>query len=249
MFLSDAMPAVWVNENSHLFSRVLQLCLSGVPPSLMSPVHPGSPAHLLDYVVVAEKYQITHELPHLMSGWTAIAERYPLHSYLAAARAGHSLCAQVAAKAALHTPSIELYTSEMEGLSALMYHRLVKYHDACRTVVKGLLLGACPDSRTSCSHNDGTPCADRAATRPMHSSGSSSAWVRDYVAKLVDIIDDRRVGGVLSPEPTPDAIFVRASESRQLCESCQSFVDTLSQVACALRDISAAVDRVSRSNS
>ncbi|EIW58580.1 uncharacterized protein TRAVEDRAFT_20544 [Trametes versicolor FP-101664 SS1] len=115
-------------EDAQTVSNILDVCYraeAGVPVGLSA---------LVPLIQAARKYEMSQVSYWAEVAWPGAAACQPVKAYLLAVTGGLPELAKVAALNMLERPAVELevYTSVMETVPALTYHRLLLYYDACR---------------------------------------------------------------------------------------------------------------------
>ncbi|EIW58524.1 uncharacterized protein TRAVEDRAFT_64909 [Trametes versicolor FP-101664 SS1] len=118
------------DEGREVLSSLLKACYDGEEGM---PTDLASIAELLD---ASDKYQMARIGGWARAAWDRVAVDHPLEAYCVAVNHGLNECADAAARNILAGPIADAYTSIMDVTPALAYHRLLKYYDTCRQVVR-----------------------------------------------------------------------------------------------------------------
>ncbi|GBE89539.1 hypothetical protein SCP_1602010 [Sparassis crispa] len=128
---ADSLPILTLDEDNRTVSALLRLCY---------PVEAAS-MRIDDFSVVqsvleaAKKYEMVMVTLVLRKQLASFVEVEPLRAYFTAVHYKFDECAMQAAEKVVQRPVEDVYVSEMEGVPAQTYHRLLRYCQACWSAV------------------------------------------------------------------------------------------------------------------
>ena len=128
----DALPVIVVPENSHTLAKLLELCY----PVGDSDLGDLNTAHAV--LSAAIKYKMTKVIQLAKKQWMGLVKTAPLRVYFIAVRYGWKEEAQEAARCVANQPIENVYVPEMEFMSAVVYHRLLRYHHNYRSAIAAI---------------------------------------------------------------------------------------------------------------
>jgi hypothetical protein len=124
----DALPVITVSEDGRTLAKLLELCY----PVTYSYLWNLDTAH--EILGAATKYKMTKVIQLAKMQCMGLIKEAPLRVYFTAIRYGWKEEARMAAKCVAKQPIENVYVPEMEFVSAVAYHRLLKYHHTHRSV-------------------------------------------------------------------------------------------------------------------
>ncbi|KAI0713547.1 hypothetical protein C8Q76DRAFT_568430, partial [Earliella scabrosa] len=120
-------PILQLEESGMILAALLRMCYAGASAG-------DEPVFDLDYEAIfraAEKYGMEGVQRQIRQQWRDCATASPLRAYLAAIRLGWKEEAKQAARYTLPDSLNALYIPELETTTALVYYRLIRYHEMC----------------------------------------------------------------------------------------------------------------------
>ena len=179
----DALPVVPLSEPAQTLDVLLQFCLPRTPPLERLNNVPFT----VQILEGAKKYEVDWALSAACTALKRLAEHEPIHVYVVACQYGLEDVARDAARFCLRLSLREIFDSEvsdLKGLSAEEFRRLLKYRQTCATAVTEHIsswgwiddytaaLGGGPNSRvwkaTCCGNREGGK--KNASQQRQHSS-------------------------------------------------------------------------------
>ncbi|CDO70331.1 hypothetical protein BN946_scf184843.g20 [Trametes cinnabarina] len=128
-------------------------------------------------LVAIKKYQMSKVERRPRDYWNQWATQFPLTVYLVATTCGLIPEAAAAAKLVLQLGQMGEYATKMETSSALAYHRLLKYHDSYRRLVRDQFTAAANKLPSS---NIDIFVSRRGYNTSLRVDGVRSALLKDY---------------------------------------------------------------------
>ncbi|KAM5530306.1 hypothetical protein V8D89_016030 [Ganoderma adspersum] len=243
-------------------SVVLQAILELIYYSPADVALPTDPADLTAILVATEKYELHSAQPAVWSFWQTMASQNPLRAYCKAIRAGHEVGVKEAARCALNHVIEGVYVEELECTPALAYHRLLTYHERCRTAattqlakIIGSLKGPAPNRVPYRVTEWGHAAAMRPAPKKttMSSSGdpvavSDGPWLLRHLRSLSCRVRERPGSAM----PGLADLFMEATKvwsdgkvPRVWCEECQLLAEEILEVNKGLQQLPHGLSEVS----
>ncbi|KAF8986377.1 hypothetical protein BDQ17DRAFT_1492878 [Cyathus striatus] len=140
-----AVPIYCLSEHSNIISKILEIC----DPSVSATEISIGDADLIHGVLrVAMQYEIPKVASLVKSWWANFAKEDPFRSYFTAVRYGWEDLARQSARATVYSFIEDLYTPEMEHVSARSYYNLMKYHHKCQWELSTIMHTIGPNSST-----------------------------------------------------------------------------------------------------
>jgi hypothetical protein len=131
----DALPVIAVPENGRTLAKLLELCY----PVSDSDLGDLNTAHTV--LLAAIKYKMTKVIQLAKKKWMGQVKTAPLRVYFTAVQYGWKEEALEAARCVANQPIENAYVPEMEVMSAVVYHRLLKYHHNYQSAIAAITCG------------------------------------------------------------------------------------------------------------
>ncbi|EJF57228.1 hypothetical protein DICSQDRAFT_112048 [Dichomitus squalens LYAD-421 SS1] len=209
-----ARPVIDITEDSKTIERLLRLCY---------PIEKEKLDEFEDIVAVlqaAMKYDMKWPISSLTVDLLAIVPHSPLKvwaiaSYLITLRYGLTDCARLAAREVLEhsIAGVHVHSMESPSSTALAYHRLLQYYDACAAAVDACIKAAAAQNVTMSDNNIATsPALGHPFDLPSTDITLRSADNVDFpVHKLILSVSSAFFRDMLSlPPPRDDATSTKS---------------------------------------
>ncbi|THH01172.1 hypothetical protein EW026_g1483 [Hermanssonia centrifuga] len=185
----DGIPVLLTHTDSHVLAELLRMCY---PPSIANSRIQSHVFHTFKGVFdAATTYGMTAVVNIMRSILKRAVREHPLSVYLVAVTCGWIEEARVALELLVFEPIHELYVTELEGVSADIYHRLLKQHHQLQfTLLKTLEPSVRYSSRSDTPSAANVPWKDTWLT--VYDGISDTEVGRRRDSHLMDMVKRRR---------------------------------------------------------
>ncbi|KAH9940818.1 uncharacterized protein BXZ73DRAFT_42543 [Epithele typhae] len=123
---STNMPVLQLPESGRILHYILCSCYPATASFTLDPYD------MPDVIAAATRYQMPWLSQYIKTAWKTALWKNPVEAYFRAVRTGWYEGAKIAARLSLSQDLDDVYTEQMEHVSAWRYHRLLNYHLATR---------------------------------------------------------------------------------------------------------------------